>query len=490
MSEEELDPKEMPKRVRVLAARVSGDAEHDSSGRWFKRYMRPYLVAAGIDFRITQATATGGLGRSLVNEFKAKRIVEAGGTAGNAAASALGPTEERDAALELSEQKGGIILMGRDALKEYFWALKKGYGEEIDLREEARLEGLGLGAGERRSDAKFERFEEIVVKELDKEDATNPKAPFEEVDEVAQRLNAIANEEDDSPSTSSGVVGGLKPLGYAPYRIPPPSASAIKSAPSESDLQPLTLAPRQLPPQPPLLLVPFYRRFGVVTWPSSILGFFNHRADVKLGAEYAMMILNQNLRPFAPPTSRNSLGELENTLDLNLVEEVRLGGHRELGMAEEGTPTGSPDLDFMIEKEEPGMFRKSDRKLPHDQEYHRRHYYTEELPPALKQARELASGERPATKAETANPPKIESELRKQRLEKEVRWRHELQGWAVRRSGSGVAWDESWGNSLGNESVFKVFEGLKDEDWKRMEEGKQRVEVEKAARVAAWEALA
>ncbi|MCZ6918900.1 MAG: hypothetical protein O7C60_00065 [Rickettsia endosymbiont of Ixodes persulcatus] len=60
-------------------------------------------------------------------------------------------------------REGATVLLGRGALKEYLWALKKGFTEPIDLRLEAKLEGLGLGNNERRKDGRWELTREDVI---------------------------------------------------------------------------------------------------------------------------------------------------------------------------------------------------------------------------------------------------------------------------------------------------------------------------------------
>jgi import inner membrane translocase subunit TIM54 len=149
---------------------------------------------------------------------------------------------------------------------------------------------------------------------------------------------------------------------------------------------------------------------------------------------------------------------------------------------EDGLATGSKDLDFLADKEErPEHFKKGYRTMPKGHEYHRRTYYKDELAPKLKTARELASGERERTSAEESYPPKLESELRKERLDKELRWRRELEGWGIQRAGSGIAWVE------GTEDKLKVIEAPIDDRGKdelarrarEWEETKRRVEEER-----------
>ena len=372
--------------------------------------------------------------------------------------------EARDNKYEAAELDAGILLLGRGALKEYLWALRKGWGEDIDLREEARLEGLGLGAGERRKDGRWEREEAIMTQELDNEDIANGKGPFD-VSEVLADVGSL----DDAPESETPLS-----LAYAPYRsmatLPTPEPTP---APLDTSSPLILPAPDRIPPQPPLLLVPFHHPFGVRNWPSKLLRFFNRRADVKLGGEYALTIINAKTRPFESPTARLENGQLAGVLNDELVNEVRVGKQKDLAM-EDGVPTGSKDLDFLFDLEEvPTPFRKTYRTLPSAHEYASRTYYTADLPKKLTQARELAGGRTP-TKGETNYPPKMEHELRKERLEKELKWRRELEGWALRRSGSGVAWDEKWGAGIGSENPFSVYVEMNDSDRAEMAASKQQ----------------
>lgn len=429
-------------------------------------------------------TNPGGLGRTVLTEIRARRIAHASKDPSIRgpnyvelpAGSPAAVLEEREATYEANEMEGGIVVLGRVALKEYLWGVRKGWSEEIDLREEARLEGMGLGSAEKRKDGRWEREEELMQKELDAEDAGNPGAPFEQ----PQPVGLEGLDEDATPSTNDDLP--LSAAAYAPYRALAEASSTPSPAPStpSSTGPPIILSPpNQIPPQPPLLLVPFSHPFGIKSWPSKMLHFFNHRSDVKLGGESALSIIIAQTRPFESPINRTEAGQLQGVLDEKFVEEVRVGMHKDLQMGE-SLPTGSKDLDFLADIEEnPSHFRKTYRSLPSAHEYARRTYYETDLPPKLAQARELANGRAP-TKAELKYAPKLETELRKERLEKELKWRRELQGWAIARSGSGIAWDEKWGVGRESDNPFKVFLEARDED--KRELGRQRTSWEEEKR--------
>lgn len=378
---------------------------------------------------------------------------------------------ERDSRDEDRELEGGIVLLGRGALKEYLWALKKAYSETIDLREESRLEGLGLSANERRKDGRWEREEEVMSRELEREDAQVEHPPFEE--ELPVGLQGLDGDETSTPASTA-----FNPMSYTPYRsIIPSELPKVTEASPPSDSEPMLLPPpATLPPQPPLLLVPFTHPFGIQRWPSKLVHFFNKRCDVRLGGECAIAAIVGNTRQFQAPTMRNpDTGVIQGLLDEQVVSEVRVGEHKDL-VHEKGSRTGSPDLDFLAETDEdPYWFRRTYRKLPSAHEFTKRTYYKDELPGKLKTARELANGREP-TKAERNYPPKLESDLRKERLDKELKWRRELEGWAVVRSGSGIAWDEKWGFGEGAETPLKVYTMPTEEEQRSL-----------AERAAAWE---
>ncbi|GAA5989080.1 hypothetical protein JCM10908_001150 [Rhodotorula pacifica] len=463
MSEQPLETTERARKVTVLGARVPEDGELERGAKWFKRYMRPILVASGTDYVLKVGTNPGGLGRTLAHEIRGRRITEA--AQDNEAAVAqvlLGNSPEanvnavlaaHDLEQEKLEENGATVLLGRGALKEYLWALKKGWGEAIDLRQEGKLEGLGLGANERRKDGRWEREEELMLRQLEKEDEARPEGgPFDER-AAPTGLESVGGDESTDAPLPSQPVSFLATAPYKSLNMSPPPASRAPQAPAQPE-PPLILPPSDIPPQPPLLLVPFSYPFGMRTWAGKIAHFWNHRSDAKLGGEYALSLVLSQTRPFDAPRNRDSAtGQLAGLIDDDFVATIRRGDEH-LSTMEDGVPTGSTDLDFLAETEErPEHFKKAYRTLPKGHEYLRRTYYNDELPPKLKTARELARGEREPTKAEVNYPPKIESELRKERLDKELRWRRELEGWAVQRAGSGMSWQDGWEDKL---SVIEV----------------------------------
>ncbi|GAA5906234.1 hypothetical protein JCM8208_000669 [Rhodotorula glutinis] len=460
MSEQPLDAADRARKIKVFGARVPEDGELERGAKWFKRYMRPILVASGTDYVLKVGTNPGGLGRTLVHEIRARRVTQAAQESASAAevlllntpeANVSAVLAERDLEEDKSEQDSAIVLLGRGALKEYLWALRKGWSEPIDLRDEAKLEGLGVGANERRKDGRWEREEELMLRELEREDDAAPLGgPFDER-AAPEGLESVGDAPEAAPMPSQPVSF----LSYNPYRaVTPTSAPSIAAAPAEPEA-PLVLPPTNPPAQPPLLLVPFSYPFGIRTWIPKLAHFWNHRTDARIGGEMALAVVLSQSRPIIPPANRDpETGAPQGILDDEFVAMIRRGEAHESTM-DDGAPTGSPDLDFMSATDErPEHFKKAYRTMPKGHEYHRRTYYKDELPPKVQTARELARGEREPTSNEVSYPPKIESELRKERLDRELRWRRELEGWAVQRAGSGVAWRDEWAH----DGVLRVIE--------------------------------
>ncbi|GAA5999341.1 Tim22-complex subunit TIM54 [Rhodotorula paludigena] len=483
MSEQPLDAADRARRVKILGARVPEDGELERGAKWFKRYMRPILVASGTDYILKVGTNPGGLGRTLVHDIRARRVTEAaqGSEAGQvllsntAEGNVNAVLAERDLEEAKGEQDGAIVLLGRGALKEYLWALRKGWGETIDLREEGKLEGLGLGANERRKDGRWEREEELMLRELEKEDDAKGGGPFDEK-AAPEGLESVGGDESAASPLPSQPVSFLS---YSPYRpVTPQSTPAAPSIPAAPE-PPLLLPPSDPPAQPPLLLVPFTYPFGIRTWLPKLAHFWNHREDARIGGEYALALVLSQSRPLEPPTAREpDSGAPRGILDDDFVGSIRRGEQHESTMSD-GEATGSRDLDFLASTDErPEHFKKAYRMLPKGHEYHRRTYYNDELPPKLQTARELARGEREPTKTEVNYPPKIESELRKERIDKELRWRRELEGWAVQRAGSGVAWRDEWAQK----DLLRVIEPPSDEGRRELERRRDEWEALKRSR--------
>lgn len=301
---------------------------------------------------------------------------------------------------EQREVEGGVIIVGRNTLKEYMEGLRRGwmcgvakYDREAQVKALVEADGL------------------FDIPSVDVEDA-QPVEPVVPVADV------------QTPPPAQKPLG----LGALPFMNKPALTSPLSqhSTSTQPTVDPETLIPESahlppahLPAQPPMLLLPWMNHLGFKQVPWMFVGLFNEREKYREGGEAAMKLIFGGQRDFQGTSS-----EME----------------PELGA--EQTPTATPtDLDFDIAVED--FYKKSFNDTPTRIAKLRETYYST-LKTRLETARELASGTRERTKDEEAKPPMTEDELKAERLKKELRWRNEEEGYEIVKKGSGVAWDARW----------------------------------------------
>nr|ASF90220.1 hypothetical protein SPAR02693 [Bartheletia paradoxa] len=207
------------------------------------------------------------------------------------------------------------------------------------------------------------------------------------------------------------------PSSFAPSQPPPqarswspwgaaPAAPVAPVVPSTPTLLP---PPSMIPAQPPLAFLPFINYLGFLQIPQMLVDFFSETAHVRAGGEVALAVLLGPTRPY------------------------------------------SPSEDGAFDRQSESYYKKSYLNLPTVHEKARTAFYAA-LPERLLKARQLARGEREASKNEEANPRKTEMELREERLVKERRWRDEREGWEIVKPDEEVKWDETL------EGALRVFE--------------------------------
>lgn len=190
-----------------------------------------------------------------------------------------------------------------------------------------------------------------------------------------------------------------------PFKEPTPSAQS--SIPTSLDS-----TPSFIPSTPPIGLVPFTNHVGFWQVPYMIYDFFTQRYRVLSGCKAGYAIILAHTRPMTPYSSSDS----------------------------------PSDLNFDRQSER--YIKSSFDKLPKRITDAKTEYY-KDLQKKIKTSRELAYGEREPTRAERANPPMTEVELRAERLKKEVKWKEDLSGWEVFRQD--VQWDDRF------EGVLQVY---------------------------------
>ena len=420
---------ELPRKVVVYGAKWPGDEDHQRAINFFKKYVKvrtsfpseqntvnhvsqPVLVAAAIDYDIVATRHSGDLAERVVSTVIDDRRLAMG--IGQSVVLPLAlpnqPTQEQKRARELD---GGIILVGRHTFKEYMAGLKRGWSGGLDLidREEKLAQELA-------SDGTFDETDEFS------------NAPVGIVDDP--NAEPIPTRSRLPPSNNANI--------FSPLKSPSPSKSQIPTA--SNTLLVDSTPPAILPSQPPLLLVPCVNYVGFRFIPHMIWGFFNERHKTKVGCEAAYSLVLNKTREFQGPIS---------SFDSDL--DVQAGQSQESSSDEGKRPEITQgrlqggDLDFGLSSE----FVLAPHSPLSNIASSRKSYY-KTLPERLATARQLARGEREPTKEEEGTPPPSEVELRAERLNKELRWRREEEGWKIVGPGNSVSWDERF------RGVLRVFD--------------------------------
>ncbi|KAF8228505.1 hypothetical protein L208DRAFT_1291113 [Tricholoma matsutake] len=373
-----------PRRVVVYASKWPGDDDYDQGMRYFRKYVKPILVAAAVDFEMVTGKRHGDLASSVANDIRLRRRLDLGIDSVPAMTQAVAtykPLAER----RRHELDGGIVIIGRPTFKEFMAGLKKGWTDGLEQVDQ----------------------EEMLARELESD------GHFDEPEEVGVGDNS-------ETSASPKVLGLPGPLHTPPYaqtsRLP-------SSEPRPSFSESMSTPPATIPPIPPILLVTFTNYIGFTQIPRMIWDFFNQRHKVRSGAEAGYTLVMKHSRPIVPPS-----GEPE-----PLFSDVAL----------QNQDNGDFDFDKQIES----FYKTSLLSIPADIEKLREKYY-EALPLKLATARALARGTREPTKDEKENPPPTEVELRAERMKNEQRWRRDLEGWDIVKPTQKVVWDDRFRGSL------------------------------------------
>ncbi|KAF8759886.1 Inner membrane protein import complex subunit Tim54 [Rhizoctonia solani] len=370
-SEEKLNPLELPRRVRVYACRWPGDDDHDRSMKYFRKYVKPILVAAAVDFELVNGNRHGD--HPLRGDDQASIVP---------IPSATTPQKQQE-----REIQGGILIVGRHTLKEYFHGLRLGWTE--GLRDIDREELL---ARQLASDGVFDEPEDLNNETLsDGKDSAMPHT-----------------------GVSSSISGPKSPL-FSHVISQPAKSSSKTSGPQRITQSNETPAiPQEIPPQPPLLLLSFQNLIGFRYIPHMIIDFFNERRRAKEGAEAAYTLIEGHTRDFIPPEHRADLDSLYSRSDAAEPEALSVS------LPKLGPQGGDIDFDIDLERYIP---KTGCRKI-------------------------AGAREREPTKEEREHPPPTEVELTTERFKKELKWKEELDGWKLLRAGSGVDWDHRFVNKL------------------------------------------
>ncbi|KAJ7085713.1 inner membrane protein import complex subunit Tim54-domain-containing protein [Mycena belliarum] len=143
-----------PRRVTVYGGKWPGDEDHDQALKYFRKYVKPILVAAAVDFVMIPGKRLGDIANRVADDIKEQRRLEAGLDVRPEIFKQLPtystPAEERQAALD-----GGIVIIGRPTFKEFMAGLRRGWTEPL-----AKVDADELLAHELENDGRFDEEDE------------------------------------------------------------------------------------------------------------------------------------------------------------------------------------------------------------------------------------------------------------------------------------------------------------------------------------------
>ncbi|KAG9318655.1 inner membrane protein import complex subunit Tim54-domain-containing protein [Chiua virens] len=409
---------ELPRKVVVYGAKWPGDEDHTQAVRFFKKYVKPTLVAAAIDYEIIGTRHSGDLAERVASAIIKDRRLTAGVDQSPGLSlplpGRLTPEQKRTRELE-----GGVVLIGRHTFKEYMAGLKRGWSAGLELIDK----------------------EEKLAQELASD------GMFDDTDDDSQSPPVgIVDDPNAEPIPTPSRLPSSHNALFSPLKLPsqPKHQNPTISNPSLTDSSP----PATVPPQPPLLLVSSVNYVGFRFIPHMIWGFFNERHKTRIGCEAAYSLVINRIREFQSP---DSMLDLDHDVQLSKDAETESEEGKEPNIIQ-GQPQGG-DLDFDLASESVLVPHSPISNIASS----RKSYY-KTLPERLATARQLARGEREPTKEEEKNPPPSEVELRAERLNKELRWRGEERAWMIVGPSSGVNWDERF------RGVLRVFDTQRIDD--------------------------
>lgn len=259
LAEEPLATHDLPRKVTVYTCKSPSDDDYQRSMRFFKKYVKPVLVSAAVDYEIVNGRRYGDLANIIAEKIKTRRRIAAGLDPEPPSPIPI-PMQMTPAQKLAREAEGGTVVIGRHSFKEFMHGTRQGWTESLE-----RVDKEEELAQELSTDGVFDEREEDDAATSDKQDGDAPSKPFQ-----------------------PPVIPGLLPQVALPQATPRKT-----TVPAELD-QP----PAVIPQQPPLLLVPFSNLIGFRNVPWMIADFFNERARVRVGCDAAYRLVMAQTRPF------------------------------------------------------------------------------------------------------------------------------------------------------------------------------------------------
>ncbi|KAJ7074110.1 mitochondrial import inner membrane translocase subunit TIM54 [Mycena amicta] len=134
LADEPVDKFYLTRRVTVYGGRWPGDEDYDQTLKYFRKYVKPILVAAAVDFTMVGGKRLGDIAKRVAEDVKVQRRLEAG----------IDTTPEILQAAPIERQQqldGGIMIIGRPTFKEFMAGLKRGWTDSLDKAQELERDG-------------------------------------------------------------------------------------------------------------------------------------------------------------------------------------------------------------------------------------------------------------------------------------------------------------------------------------------------------------
>ncbi|KAJ7632974.1 inner membrane protein import complex subunit Tim54-domain-containing protein [Roridomyces roridus] len=131
LAEEPVESLYRPRKVTVYGGKWPGDEDHDQTLKYFRKYVKPILVAAAIDYDMITGKRLGDIATRVAEDIKSQRRLDAGVDSRAEVYKQL-PTYQPPEEERKSELAGGIIIIGRPTFKEFMAGLKRGWTEPMD----------------------------------------------------------------------------------------------------------------------------------------------------------------------------------------------------------------------------------------------------------------------------------------------------------------------------------------------------------------------
>jgi import inner membrane translocase subunit TIM54 len=422
LAKQPLLPREYARKLQVYTAKSPGDEDPEKSLLFFKLYVKPFLVAAGIDWVNLNGMRHGGLARELRERHYSRRRqllgLEPWGMPPSTSANAdLDPFMAGMVPFALTPQEqlqheldGGIIIVGRAAYKEWAWGLREGWTTRLppqrqDLEEQFAQTLLDDGVFDEEED--LHETNAVALTNGDQGEDDGAGAP------LPSRLGPT-NNNPISFNPAFQKLGNQKHAGTSAgqKQNDGPQVDAALLEPSN-----------EIPAQAPITYVDFVNLTGFKHVPRKIVGFFRHRDRFELGGQAALNV---------------ALGSKADAREF----EVLVSEDTQLPPSD---PPQGGDLDWGLNSEK--FYHKRFLKLLSDMDKERTTYY-KDLKQRLKDTRSYVRGERELSATEKNDPPKNESDLRAERFRRERDWALSKNGYEILRPEAGLAWHPSFAGRL------------------------------------------